>query len=201
MGSEKLLKKLKSKGKVFLAIGIIFVLIGLLLSFAIIISGIHPVIIAFLIIIAMGIYFMCIGINYFKGKNSRFVKKRPNILELADNLYEHTVYENKFVIISNKAIALKDDITKISDLNDVLAIYENIVHTKGITTSHTINLELRNGRAICVNVYARKKETTDNLVLTISSYCPNAKVGYSGETLSYLREQRKEYKNKLNNNK
>lgn len=201
MGSEKLLKKIKSRGKFILTIGIIFVLMGLLLSFAIVISGIHPVIIAFLIIIAMGIIFMCIGIDYSKGKNSTFVKKQPNILELADSLYEHTVYENKFIIISNKAIALKNDITRISDLNDVLVIYENIGRTNGITTSHTINLMLRNGRAIYVNVYARKKETIDNLVLTISSYCPNAKTGYSGETLSYLREQRKEYKNKLKNNK
>lgn len=50
-----------------------------------------------------------------------------------------------------------------------------------------------------INVYARKRDTKDDLLLTISNYCPNARIGYSPENMSYVNEKRKEYK--MQNNK
>lgn len=194
MGREKLLKKIKSRGIAMLVLGIILVLIGGLLSLTILLVEIHPIVIAFLLFVLAGIALIYLGVDYLKGEKSSFIKKRSNIMELADDIENNLVFENKFIVISNKAIANKKDITRIAALNDVLAIYERIYRTNGIVTSHIVNLELRDGRSISINVYARKKDTKDNLVLTISKYCPNAKVGYSGEMLSYLREQRKEYK-------
>ena len=83
-------------------------------------------------------------------------------------------------------------------VSGTMDLYEFDTSTNGIVTSHIIRLELRDGRCVTINVYAKKRETKDNLVLTISNYCHNAKVGYSNETLSYIKEQRKEYKEKRN---
>lgn len=79
-------------------------------------------------------------------------------------------------------------------MNDVLAVYESIYRVNGIVGEHAVKLELRNGKTIPINVYARKKGTADTLILIISKYCPNAQMGCSQETLSYLREERAKYK-------
>ena len=59
-----------------------------------------------------------------------------------------------------------------------------------------VKLESCDGRTIDINVYAGKQETKDNLVLSISQYCPNPRVGYSGENMLYVKEEREKYKKK-----
>lgn len=194
MKSTELLKKLKSRGVKCLILGIIITLLGALMTLVFVIGEVYPLIIASLLLIVCGIYCMYVGIDNLKGVNSRFVRKNPNILELAEDLAQHSVYEDNFIRISNRAIASKKDITKIADVNDVLAIYESVQRVNGIAAEHVVKLELRNGKTISINVYARKKGTADTLILTISKYCPNAQMGCSGETLSYLKEEREKYK-------
>lgn len=198
MGRELLVKKLKSRGILSLVAGILVAIFSLFMA----IIMFEEVVIAgliFLALTAVGVGLAIHGFDLTKGENSKFAKKTPNILELADDIYENKVYEDNFITISNKAIATKKNISSVTDLKDVLAIYEHIQRTNGIVTSHIVKLELRNGRTMVINVYARKRDTKDNLVLTISNYCPNAMVGYTGEMLDYLKKERKAYKESLIN--
>lgn len=198
MGRELLVKKLKSRGILSLVAGILVAIFSLFMA----IIMFEEVVIAgliFLVLTAVGVGLAIHGFDLTKGENSKFAKKTPNILELADDIYENKVYEDNFITISNKAIATKKDISSVTDLEDVLAIYEHIQRTNGIVTSHIVKLELRNGRTMVINVYARKRDTKDNLVLIISNYCPNAMVGYTGEMLDYLKKERKAYKESLTN--
>lgn len=158
MGRTRLIKKLKSKGIIFLIAGIIISLISTLMSVAFIIDGPNPILIAFIIMLICGIIFIYNGVDYLKKENSKFIKKHPEILELADDLDINKVYEDNFIIISNKAISPKKDITKVAALDDVLGIYESIQRTNGIVTSHIIRLELRDGRCVTINVYAKKEK-------------------------------------------
>lgn len=107
MGRTRLIKKLKSKGIIFLIAGIIISLISTLMSVAFIIDGLNPILIAFIIMLICGIIFIYNGVDYLKKENSKFIKKHPEILELADDLDINKVYEDNFIIISNKAISPK----------------------------------------------------------------------------------------------
>ncbi|MCR5703956.1 MAG: hypothetical protein K6G85_04985 [Eubacterium sp.] len=152
---------------------------------------------AFILAIAMivgGAVLLFFGVDNWKGKNSRYVKKNPGMLEMADDLLETTVYQDKFVIISKKAIAAKKDLATVAALDDVLAVYEYVHRTNGMADNRAIKLELINGRTVSIGIYGRKKATKDNLMLTISHYCPNAALGYSGEIMDYVRTKRKEYR-------
>lgn len=194
MGREILIKDLKAKGKLCLIIGIIFLLVCLFMIAIFIPDGFHPAILCFSIISIVPIMFIYFGIDYFKGINSRYIKKRPNILNDVDELFKNAIYNDDFVVISDKLIASKTDLVSVAKVDDVLVIYENIQRMNGIVVSHEVRLELRNGKAIVVNVYAKGKEKTENVVLTISNYCPNAMVGYTSEAMKYLHEQRQLYK-------
>ena len=177
MGRELLIKKLKSKAKVFFICGGLLILLGIPFLLMVIADGMHPIIIVSIMLIGAGVAICIPGFDYIKGEDSKFIKKRPNILELADDLTNNLVYQDNFVIISKRAIAPKKDITSVAEINDALLIYESIQRMNGIVSSHLIKIELRNGKSLNINVYARKNDTKENLLLTISNYCPNAKVG------------------------
>ncbi len=194
MGSKKVIKRLRVKGTLFILTALLLILTGgFLLS-------LHPeedLMTAFILAIAMivgGAVLLFFGVDNWKGKNSRYVKKNPGMLEMADDLLETTVYQDKFVIISKKAIAAKKDLATVAALDDVLAVYEYVHRTNGMADNRAIKLELINGRTVSIGIYGRKKATKDNLMLTISHYCPNAALGYSGEIMDYVRTKRKEYR-------
>ena len=197
MGREKLIKNLNKIGNTFIGLGIFVGLISLFMTLIFITDGFSIPLLIFLGLLVLAIILIVKGVDNKKGENSKFVKKYPNVLELADSL-DNPVFENDFIIISDKAIADKKKYCNIVALNDVLAIYEHITRTNGIVTAHTIQLSSIDGRDIQINVYARKRDTKDDLLLTISNYCPNARIGYSPENMSYVNEKRKEYKTQNN---
>lgn len=197
MGREKFLKSLNKIGNTFIGLGIFIGLISIFMILIFITDGFSMPIFMFLIMLVFAIIFFVKGLDYKKGENSKYVQKYPNVLELADSL-DNIVFENDFIIISDKAIADKKNYRNIIALNDVLAIYEHITRTNGIVTAHTVQLSSIDGRDFQINVYARKRDTKDDLLLTISNYCPNARIGYSPENMSYVNEKRKEYKTQNN---
>lgn len=199
MGRDKFLKQLSKTGNTFIGLGIFMGLLGVFMASLFIKDGLSFPLIIFIVFILIAAIFIVRGVDYKKGENSKYVKKYPKILELADS-FSNTVFENNFVIISDKAIAEKKHCQNIVALEDVLAIYEHIMRTNGIVTSHTVQLCTIDGRDIQISVYAKKRDIKDDLVLTISHYCPNARVGFTAENMEYVREQRMAYKAQNNNN-
>lgn len=198
MGREKYLKQLSKIGNIFIGVGIFVGVLSLFMTLIFITDGFSVPLLIFIGLLLLAILFILKGVDYKKGENSKYVRKYPNLLELSDS-FSNIVFENNFVVISDKAIADKKNFLNIVALDDVLAIYENIIRTNGIVSSHTVQLCAIDGRNIQINVFARKRETKDDLVLTISNYCPNAKVGYTPETMEYVSEKRKAYKLQNNN--
>ena len=198
MGREKYLKQLSKIGNIFIGVGIFVGVLSLFMTLIFITDGFSVPLLIFIGLLLLAILFILKGVDYKKGENSKYVRKYPNLLELSDS-FSNIVFENNFVVISDKAIADKKNFLNIVALDDVLAIYENIIRTNGIVSSHTVQLCAIDGRNIQINVFARKRETKDDLVLTISNYCPNDKVGYTPETMEYVSEKRKAYKLQNNN--
>lgn len=195
MNRETLLNRLRKNGNTFFVLGIVLGVFSFLMTLVFISGGLIVPLLIFLVFLALSVWGIIIGLDYKKGESSKYVKKRPGILELADS-FSNTVYENDFIIVSDKAVVDKKNYLNIVALDDVLAVYESIMRTNGIVSSHTITLCPINGRDLGINVLAKKREVTDDLLLTIAHFCPNAKVGYSGETLEYVEAKRKEYKEK-----
>lgn len=137
MGREKFLKQLSKIGSTFIGLGIFVGLISLFMTLIFITDGFSIPLLIFIVLLVLAIVFIVKGVDYKKGENSKYVMKYPNLLELADSL-SNPVFENDFVVISDKAIADKKNYRNIVALDDVLAIYEHITRTNGIVTAHTV---------------------------------------------------------------
>ena len=131
--------------------------------------------------------------------HTTYISKHPKTIELAEVFDQDIIFENKYVKISNQAIVNKKNPVQIGALNDVIGIYETTDSLNSITTSHKVCIFLIDGSMISIGVYGVKKAIIQDLIYSISNYCENAAVGYSSETLDYIRKKRKEYK-MLNNN-
>jgi len=197
MGREEYLEKVRKTAARLTGAGLLLLTGGLLFIFVSIYANMSPgvTVFAFFAVI-LGVILLIGQRQYRNGENSKYVKMKENILDLADDLRSSVIYEDNYIIVSKKAIGAKKDIFKLAAREDVLGVYENIMKTRFITTDHNVNLLLRDGRQFQISVYARKKDEVEDLILNISHYCPNCKVGYSPETLIYVKGERKAYKAK-----
>jgi len=197
MGREEYLEKIRKRGNLLTVLGLVLLVGGLLIIVVSIAANWSPgfAVFSFFAVI-LGIIFLIGSGQYRHGENAKRVRMWDNILDLADDLRNNPVYEDDYIIVSEKAICAKKDILKLAAREDVLGVYENITKARFVTTDHNVNLLIRDGRQFQINVYAKKKNVVEDLILNIAHYCPNCKVGYSPDTLRYVSQERKAYRAK-----
>lgn len=125
---------------------------------------------------------------------------RANLEKFAPDMDRKIVYEDKFIIVSEQAIAFPGKPHIIVGRNDVIAAWVYTSSYNLIPTSKTLNLYTPEAVTVQINVYGRKKETIKDIFIKIAQYCPNCRMGYSLENqkfVSYSQKQfRQDHKNK-----
>ena len=135
------------------------------------------------------------AIDYKKGENCSFLKRYSYILEELADGFDNPIFENEYVIISNKGLASKRYIKCVVKLTDILAIYNTEGRRHYYSGKNFIKIKTINGKTldVCyISIYDKK--TCLDLISTIVKYCPNAKIGNSKEVMDYVKEKMQEYK-------
>ena len=140
----------------------------------------------------LGIVFIIIGIrNIVRPEKTGYLKNNPQLLEMADQLYSHIIYEDQYVLISDKVLANKKQPTQMTWLWDVYLIYLHTTSTNFIPTGSEYVIENRfQKNRVAINVLARGKKSKQELLNVLAQACPNARFGYSDEGLAYLQYMR-----------
>lgn len=200
MDEKQLVKILKKRCLRLMIFGSIFMLLAAVILFFIIVGSdefdqftLFVVCVA-LVFATLGGVFIAVGLQYTHGVNSKFVRKREHLLEYLYSLKENPIYEDNYVVISEKAVAGKKNLIEAVCVDDVLMVNEYVYKTNGITSAHTVDLWLRNGKKLQINVYGKKQEVIQNLIAIIHKYCMNSLPGYNKENLDYVRKEQKKYK-------
>lgn len=195
MGRELVLKKIKSHGKKTVAGGILIMLLGLFMVFVFFATddGAEVFAILSLLLFAFGLVSLILGIKTAGNpEKSGFIKRNPELLRQADELYSDIVYEDDFIMFSHRVIANKKQITQMAYLEDIYLIYRRTQSMNLIPTANELVLANRNEKSdMTINIYAKGKNTRDNLFRILSDICPNARFGWTPENLQYLKEMRK----------
>lgn len=144
------------------------------------------------IFVLLGVVFIIMGIrNIVCPEKTRFLKNNPQLLEMADQLYSHIIYEDQYVLISDKVLANKKQPTQMVWLWDVYLIYLHTTSTNFIPTGSEYVIENRFSKnRVAINVLARGKKSKQELLNVLAQACPNARFGYSDEGLAYLQYMR-----------
>lgn len=196
MGREKVLKKIKNSGIWMTIFGALFTGFTLLSIIAFAIDGsIAEYIFVMLFILALGVPMLIFGIRNLRNpmKHGMF-KRNPFLLDQVDNMVANKIYEDKFIMLSDRCIANKKTITEIAYLEHVFLVYIQKQRTNFIPTGKILLICTATGN-IGINIYGVKKATIDELASKISKVCPNARFGYNNEGLAYLNQMKQIYKN------
>lgn len=140
----------------------------------------------------MGVVFIIMGIrNIVCPEKTRFLKFNPQLLEMADQLYSHVIYEDQYVLISDKVLANKKQPTQMTWLWDVYLVYLHTTSTNFIPTGSEYVIENRFPKnRVAINVLARGRKSKQELLNVLAQACPNARFGYSDEGLAYVQYMR-----------
>lgn len=201
MGSEILLKKIKSNGTKQIIGGIIIMLLGTLFTIIAAFDDEDDVAIVWIfaaVLLALGIILVSFGIkNRSHPENAKVIRKNPALLNMADELFADIIYEDKFVKISNRIIANQKDITQMTYTNEIFLMYVSRESYNFVPTGKELILETARGR-LALNIYGRTKNTVNELANMICRLSPNTRVGYTNENLQYLAQMRQSYSEYLN---
>ena len=170
-GEELLAKQLRSDylfimimGIPLLIIGCIFLLIFIMYFFY---EGkfdyrIIILVFVFSFVTLFGLSLVYIGIRNSKIQHNFTIKKYPEIINLVEDLYTNTIFENHDIIVSNKALAPKLHLTG--------AIYRMDVYYIDIGEMSAV-LKTKNRKIYFL--YSNSKTECKKI---LKEYCPNANI-------------------------
>ncbi len=201
MGSEKILKKIRSRSIIVIVLGVLLFLGCGFLAFCCVVGEFLPMAIFLGIFALLGLFFVIWGIRICNPQKSTFLKRNPDLLAQADELFANVVYEDKTIIHSHKTIASKKNILSMASFDEIIGIYEKTTtYNHLVTIDHNLVLVTPKGENF-ISIYGKNKETVGAILTRIHQYCPNAILGYSPQNLQYFRQVQKEYKKQRKANK
>lgn len=177
MDGNAVLKKIAFNSVMMIVGGAALTLIGLAMFMG-------SVIVAIILLLCGGllVYF---GIRNKKDPyRSDPLKKNPDLLAMADELASATIYEDKFICMSERLIRSKKDPLHISFFEEIYCMYIRKESTNFIPTGKDIMLLTPRGD-IRISIYGQRKAIADIIAETILQRAPYCRVGYTNENLAY----------------
>lgn len=198
MGRKKVIKEIHARALLVIILGGILFLGAGFFTFCFLITGEIGEAIGLVIFLGIftcvGLLFLILGITQWNPKNTPFLKSNPELFKQVDELFSNIVYEDDFIICSNKTIANKKHLLNIAQFDEILGIHEKkSTYNSILTLERHLILVTKKGQ-IQINIYARKRDTVENLIQKISELAPKARIGWSIENNSYYNQIQTDYK-------
>lgn len=171
VGIELLSKQVKTDYLGIMIMGVPLIIIGCIFLLIFIIYlfnggdwdyrvGILVFVFSFLTLFGLSLFY--IGIRNSRIEHNFIIKKHPEIINLIDDLYANTIFENHDVIVSNKAISPKLHLISTVNRNDVTYIEINEMSAV---------LKTKNRK-----IYLLYSTSQNEIKKILKKYCPNANI-------------------------
>ncbi len=198
MGRDEILNKISKGARASVILGFIFGIGGLIVSILMFIMGTNSDNVVFLLIMlglmVLGIIILIFNIpQMLDPMKSKFIKKNPDILKMADELYGNIVYRDKTLMFSPRIIANAVDIRQMAYTDEVFLIYVYIHKTNGVTDLKQLRLETAR-ETINLPIMYKKDDEINGLIGQILQHSRYARVGYNDDGMAYLRQMRELWK-------
>ena len=180
MGREVVFANIRKRMIAMIVGGVILTLMGGFISFAAVVAGEYSVLILGLFALTPGVIFLIFGTSRrTHPEKSGIFKANPDLLQQADELYDR--------VLANKKVPFQ-----MCWREEAYGIYQHTASMNFISYTNEIIVCTKHKKNVLrFNVYAKGKDTAMGLMQLLSQCCPNAMVGYTPETLAYVKEMQK----------
>lgn len=124
---------------------------------------------------------------FFYPTKSDICKICSSINDALDEIEATALYDDKRLIVSQRFIVSKKDCRDLFLLDDILGIYVRVHKTNFVIDKYTIVIADKFDRSANFDYSPKQKEIMEQVLLILTSKCKHAKVGYSQETLDYIK--------------
>ncbi len=199
MGKEKILKVIKKGARNKVILGVILGIISAFMTLVLIAAaeddgGVWVGVVIFAALLVGCIVLTVFGVKELKDPmRASAIKKNPELLHMADELYANKTFEDDFIVLSDRIIANSKNPLEMAYTDEIFLIYVYTHKTNGITDQKQLKLENARG-TIGVNIMLKKDNEVDALVQRVCENCKHARVGYTPEGLDYLKQMRELWK-------
>lgn len=196
-GREIVLNQIKSKTKRFFVLSIVFiVLAAILIGLGVIVSSgesdlgpgiVFCVFAAILLLFAIPL--LLFGISRKKHpEKQRYLRKHPEVLEYADELYATMEYQNDHLIISNRLFAFKTDLTRIVMREHLLSVYVFVQYYNGVPSSVSLVVQTVNDQ-FNIPIKFKEKDSYKDDFMILAKACRFCRPGYGNQDyVTYMRQ-------------
>ncbi len=131
--------------------------------------------------------------NIAVPEKSRLMKKRPELLNIAEEHFKNIIINNKNlkVMVSNRYISFKND-PDIQPLDELYIVYKHEDMLEFIRYNKSLKFDFaRKDKEISANFVSDKKILA--FLEELSNYANNMRIGYNDENIDYYNEMRKKW--------
>lgn len=193
MGREIVLANIRKRSIAALVGGALLTIMGGFICFAAVMAAEYSVLILGLFPLIPGIAFLLYGVSRrTHPEKSGIFKANPDLLQQADELYANIQYQDDYIIVSDRVLANKKAPFQMCWREEAYGIYQHTASMNFISYTNEIIVCTKHKKNVLrFNVYAKGKDTAIGLMQLLSQCCPNAMVGYTPETLAYVKEMQR----------
>ena len=193
--NKKIITKLKKTGFKYLIGGIIISLFSsFLLLFFKLLNNFNQILLFCLVLLVLGLYMIFFGLKYIINIRKISLAEKPQILQQLEELLDNKIYEDKYVILSEKYIAPQQNILQILELDKICWLYLYVQKMNGIKVIKMIKVFTATNH---LDIVVYSKEDEQKVMSIMCKFAPNAKVGYNQENSQYYKEVKKSYKEEI----
>ncbi len=193
--NNKIITKLKKTGFKYLIGGIIISLFSsFLLLFFKLLNNFNQVLLFCLVLLVLGLYMIFFGVKYIINIRKTYLAEKPQTLQQLEELFDNKIYEDKYVVLSEKYIAPQQNILQILELDKICWFYPYVQKMNGIKVIKMIKVFTASNH---LEIVVYNKEDEQKLMDIICKFATNARVGYNQENSQYYKEVKKSYKEEI----
>lgn len=194
-GEQVIKRSLARRGAALIVLGAILALGMGFLALALAVVGEYGGMLVFVLLTALGAFCLAVGIKECSIRTSGWTARNPDLSAQADELYENAIYEDKYILHSEKHIGSKRTPPAIAAFDEVLGMYVRKTRYNFLITVQKQLIIVTQKGEIALSIYSDQK--IDELARRIAAYSPRARFGYTADNLAYFRAQQKAYKEYL----
>ena len=196
MGKETIINEVKKQAKIMIGAGLVgFLGAGGFALYNFMNGNFSSLVLLCALISLIGLVCAGIGIHDLISPEKSFtIRSNPEIYDMTDDHSSNVIYQDEYLIVSDKMISIANKPDTVSYRNEVYLVYIDKDRLNFSTVGKAVVVETARG-SHRIDVLKESDASAEEKIFPVfARYCPNAVFGYSRENMDYLERSRQSWR-------